>query len=322
MFVFLGFCGLAIDVAYMYTVRNQLQQALDMAAIRGAVEMISMPRVEEIRPVVLAALESNPVLGDSAVTWTWNVNIRGDRLSVADTVVVDGVIPLKPFFSTIFGVDTLKISGKAMAKLVSVAGIYCAVPYTLTDRFIDNNGDGEWTEGVDFYDPLITGFNGSTDVGQTMNMSFNDTDSLPHLRRVYGVNYGGGFGLPDEECYSGDQMIGVGTILNRINHLEGIMGLKAGYRIFEDPNARWDSSTRTVTNSDYRIPFDSPRIIKVPVHSPYDPDEVNKIMSLFINESFGDSVQVITMNILNIGEVSYEDEISFVKSARLVMPPD
>jgi hypothetical protein len=117
-------------------------------------------------------------------------------------------------------------------------------------------------------------------------------------------------------------MIGVGTILNRINHLEGIMGLKAGYRIFEDPNARWDSSTRTVTNSDYRIPFDSPRIIKVPVHSPYDPDEVNKIMSLFINESFGDSVQVITMNILNIGEVSYEDEISFVKSARLVMPPD
>jgi Flp pilus assembly protein TadG len=322
MVAFIAFSGLSIDVGLLYTARNQLQQALDMAAIRGAAEMISLPDVNEIAPYVQGTLEANPVLGDTSVDWQWDVSIRGLQDDVADTVVVSGTYPVRPFFMNIFGFDTVNVETRAMAKLVSVSGVYCVLPYTLTDRFNDRNGNGIYDAG-EYYNALTTGYHGSLDVGDTLVVSYQDLVNPPHLRRVYGVAYNGGGDFDDVpvdefECNSGNQVIGVGMTLNLTDQPDGIMGMKAEYRIGADSTASWDPNTMSVVNSVYSR-YKSPRIVKAPIHTPMNPAVVRKLMCVFINQSYGDSVQVITMNILNIGDVDPSaDESSFIKSAHLV----
>jgi hypothetical protein len=323
--ILIGITGLAIDVSNLYTVRGQIEQAVDMAALRGAVEMITMPdNAGDIHDVVEATLRSNPVMGDTDVGWRWNVSIRGQAHNVADTVVVSGNFFVHPFFMGLFGVDSIAVPGQAMAKLVSVSGAYCFVPYTLTDRFNDNNGNGYWDgEGIDHYSETNTGYNGSTDIGQLMYIKYHSlSDTRPHKRWVYGVHYDEAPGQEDIWCNSGDEVITVGSPMNLVDHGPGILALKADNRYWDDRYARWSNQTKTIQNSRFPL-FESPRIIKLPVHNPNNRRYVNKLMSVFIENppSGADSVLVRTINILNYGEVSDEDGVSFVKSARLIMPP-
>ena len=316
----IGFVGMAVDVGYVYTIRDQLRQALDMAALRGAVEMIAMPSdPAAIRPVVQATLEGNPVMGDTEVNWRWTLNIRGNGSSVGDTVVLNGYYYFSPFFMSLFGFDTLSVYWQSRAKLVSVISAYCFVPYTLTDRFNDTNGNGYWDAGEQ-----VVGYDGSTDIGQLIYVKYHDPTDRPHQNWVYGVYYEEGPGYDEIWCNSGDQLIQVGSHLNRIVHAPGIMTLKADARYDDDPWAYWDDATNTVQSPlpEHEI-FKCPRIVKVPIHHPQNPDVVTKFLCVFIEEApnGADSVLVRTMNILNVGDVGYSDGVSFVKSARLVLPP-
>ena len=334
MFVLLGFGGLAIDASMLFTARNQLQQALDMAALRGAVAMISMPTAnveDSIRPYVLRALRFNPVMGDSDVTWPWTLAIRDGGGGLADTVVLTGIYRMQPLFSNIFpSVDTISVATQSLAKLESVAAVYCVMPYTLTDRFVDNNGNRTWDPGVDFYSPLTTGYDGSRETGLDweITVSYHNIAEAPRLNTLYGVGYNVGLMQEDRNdefpCNSGNLLIGRGSVLTLTNHANGILDLKAQNRINHDPNARWDQDTRTVIPSErYPVLFESPRIVKIPVHSPNRRELVVKIMSVFItgtNDVAG-TVTAIPINILNYGGgTSSADNLSFVKSARLVRP--
>ncbi len=323
MMAFLGFGGLAVDVAMMYTLKNQLQQSLDMAAVRAAVAMISPTQVPNIPKLVEASLLNNPIMADDELDWPWNVTTTG--ASVGDTVMVRGRYFYRPFFMSLFGMDTLEVLCQSNAKLVSVSGSYCFVPYTLPDWFNDVNGDSVFQPGIDRYTPLGTGYDGSRDVGLRMTVRYRDFESGSHLGRVFGVFFedgGKGDGLPDLEfpCGSGEQMIYVEMILRLENRPDGILALKANNRIAKDPGARWDATSLSVVNS--RFPdYSSPRIVKIPVCDPrtqLNRCMVRKLMSVFIERTTGGGVTVVTMNMLLLGEVNQTDAVSFIKHARLI----
>jgi len=286
--------------------------------------------VEVIRPYVDAALGYNPVMGDTAVTWTYNLGIRDGGGGVADTVVLTGIYNMQPLFSNIFPtVDTISVATQALAKLVSVSGVYCVMPYTLTDRFVDNNGNGVWDPGIDYYHPLTTGYDGSIETGLAwrMTVGYQNISERPRLNTLYGVGYNVEL-MGDEldaefPCNSGNQVIGRGSVLTLTNHGAGIMGFKAQNRIDKDTQAVWDEDTKTVSSPDFPNILESPRIVKVPIHNPSRPELVIKIMSMFIRtaDDVNGTVTIIPMHILNYGEaITSSDNISFVKSARLVRP--
>lgn len=316
----IGFIGLSVDVGYMYTIRNQLQQALDMAALRGAVEMIAMPNdPDEIERVVERALEGNPIFDHTDIDWRWTLAIRGDGNSSGDTVLINGRYDFTPFFMTLFGFEELSVNWQSRAKLLSVISAYCFIPYTLTDRFIDSNSDGIWNPG----EP-VPGFDGSTDIGELMWIQYHDPGDPPRQNMIYGVYYEEGPGYDEIWCNSGDKLIEIGDRLNRIVHNGGIVALKAQTRINQDPWAHWDNESNTVQSNfwEHEI-FKCPRIVKVPVHHPQNPDIITKFLCVFIEDVNGNQVLVRTMNIVNFGyNVGYSDAMSFVKSARLIMPPN
>jgi Flp pilus assembly protein TadG len=327
MMAFLGFGGLAIDVAMMYTAQNQLKQALDFAAIRAAAELGTRPSDLELEDLVRQTLAINPILDDTLTEWTLDVSGTPSSRSAADTVTVWGRYEMMPFFMALFpSIDRIDVVAEAQAKLVSVTSAYCFIPYVLPDRFIDVAGDSLYDPAQDIYTVFGTGYNGALEVGDTLTIGYQDLEINAHLRRVWGVDYDGTGGeiFPDEPflCHSGDLEIGIDTVLRLINRPDGILGLKASNRIAKDPSARWDPVRLRVYNSNYSQ-YESPRIVKVPVSHPLSQNGrvmVRKLMSVFINQTFGDQVEVITMNILKYGDVAQaaDDHLSYIKSARLI----
>jgi Flp pilus assembly protein TadG len=324
MMAFLGFGGLAIDVGMLYTIKNQLQQSLDMAAIRASVAMVSPTQVTNVPKLVEASLNCNPIMGDDTIDWPWNVTTTG--ATVGDTVVVRGMYYITPFFMSLFGIDTLSVVSTASAKLVSVSGSYCFVPYALPDWFIDANGDSIFQVGIDSYSPLGTGYNGSRDVGLRFTFGYRDYENNSHMGRLFGIDYEDGGVLsedypdPDVECHSGGDMILVGSILRLEDRSDGVMAIKARNRISKDGGARWNANSLSVENSRYPD-YRSPRIIKVPVIDPRTQANrcmVRKLMSVFIEEAPGNRVRVVTMNMVLLGEVNQNDAVSFIKHPRLI----
>jgi len=125
--VLLGFAALAVDVAYMYTVRNELQRCADTGALAGASRFAEPGGVwtpDPVDPVMVEARSRatdfatrDPVASTTlqaaevAVTFPHDNQIRVD-------VTRDAVL----FFARIFGAQNRTITAYAVASVAYTPG--------------------------------------------------------------------------------------------------------------------------------------------------------------------------------------------------------
>jgi hypothetical protein len=117
----MGALAMSIDVGYFYVVRNQLQNAVDAAALAGAGGLMSQP--------------GNYTASGAAVTWAKDYASRNkaDGKSVdlatseitfpkSNVIKIDAARPVKTFFAAIFGVKQVNIRARAAATAAPVIG--------------------------------------------------------------------------------------------------------------------------------------------------------------------------------------------------------
>ncbi len=118
MMVFLGFAALAIDVGYVFTVKAQLQNAADAAALAGA---------KELPDQTLAQTKAQEYVGyNGDGTETVNVTFPGTE---TDQIEVQVIKTVPYFFAKIFGKDDIQLTANARAlfsQQLEVWGVYAA----------------------------------------------------------------------------------------------------------------------------------------------------------------------------------------------------
>jgi len=115
--VFLGFAALAVDVAYLYTVRNELQRCADAGALAGAsafvdnsIAVVDLLATADQRARTFA---SRDTVAGSPLNSTTEVNVG---VSLADNLVrvtTDRTVNL--FFARIFGRENTTVQAVAAA---------------------------------------------------------------------------------------------------------------------------------------------------------------------------------------------------------------
>ena len=111
--VFLGFAALAVDVAYMYTVRNELQRCADAGALAGASAFVDNDAtVARARAINFASL--NTVAGSLLIVAVDNVDVF--PLPADNLVRVRTGSTVNLFFARIFGRETTTVQAVAAAK--------------------------------------------------------------------------------------------------------------------------------------------------------------------------------------------------------------
>jgi hypothetical protein len=162
MVVFLGFLALAVDIGHLATVKNELQNAADAAALAGARALVfgDTPLIQGM-PIM-----PDPPYCDQAVTWAENTINKSDALNLSITIVQTGVWnwpantftpsdcgtgvnavhvevqrndsanqPVATWFARIFGVDTVNASAQATAAIGCVHKLCKYAPIALTQDF-------------------------------------------------------------------------------------------------------------------------------------------------------------------------------------------
>jgi len=113
--VFLGFAALAVDVAYMYTVRNELQRCADAGALAGASVFIDNTFTGDLVSGAISRAEDfasrDTVAGSLLNSATdMNVEVLADNLV---RVTTDFTVNL--FFARIFGRESTTVHAVAAA---------------------------------------------------------------------------------------------------------------------------------------------------------------------------------------------------------------
>lgn len=246
MLVLLGFAALAIDVGAMLTARNQLQGAVDAAALAGASGLIINQGEATNRAITFAGL--NTCINQNVAITAANVTFP-----TASRVQVQANRLLDLFFARVLGRNTANITAVAVAEngtLASTGNIKpWAIPdsnYTLGEQIIlkagDPNGEAPGTGPSVFYPVCFPPVNKGTPITGASEYEINIID---------------GSSMPIE----------VGDVLRtEPGNMVGPTNQAVDYLISQDPNAYWNGTE--VANSDF-AGSSSPRIIKIPF---YDPD--------------------------------------------------
>ena len=150
-----GFMGLALDVAYVYLVRNELQNAADAAALAGAGKLFSgSSSIADFAVASAAANSAISLLNNTAanaplVTGTissgyWNLTgsplgLHASSLGANDFPAVEVQIskdgangPVTAFFSQVLGITTFNPMAKAVA-VVTGPGTATLFPLAVSD---------------------------------------------------------------------------------------------------------------------------------------------------------------------------------------------
>lgn len=304
--VILGMAALTIDIGYVYTAKNQLQGAIDAAALAGAAGLIVNTAEATNRAIYFASQNDcvdQPVLIDAG-----NVTFPN-----ADRVRVQGSRLLDLYFGGILGISTLNINAVAVAQLGILDGVGglkpWAIPdlnFTLGDQAILKAGElGAPGTSSGFFYPV----------------------NFPPLNR--GTPISGASQYSDNIINGAKDPIFVGDILvvepgNMIGPtMQGIRSL-----IDMDPTAYWQSDNLYESNNGYVAGsayegFSSPRIVKICFYDPnYPPDsgrntvQVIRLGAFFLEGYSGRNVIGRFMEITSPG--FWGGSPSFIKSVKLI----
>ncbi|MBN2355035.1 hypothetical protein JXO59_02920 [candidate division KSB1 bacterium] len=250
MVVILLCAALAADVGSLLTARNQLQAAVDAAALAGASGLLLNQNVAVQRAMFFGGqntVHNQPAsIGSGDISFPTSYRIR-----------VTGRHTIPAYFMRIIGIHQLNITAVAAAELGNVIGTRDLRPWgvphfdygigELVSVKIGDPNDPDNLTGSGFfypvdYPPLNSG-SPITGGSEYEHNIYNGTESMVYIDDVLLIEPG--------------NMVGPTS--------QGVRDL-----IAEDPNAYWNGSQ--VVNSDYNG-FGSPRIVKVPLWDPRYPPE-------------------------------------------------
>jgi hypothetical protein len=152
----------------LFTARSEAQRAADSAALAGAGALIFAdpddPAAAEdrARQVAIQFGNANTVRNDQAQVLSEDVEVDLAESQVTVTVrrIGDRGSAVGTWFARVFGVDEVDVAALATAEVAPAGSARCVKPFSLPDRFDDNDGDGEFDPG-DEYDPAIHGYGSS-----------------------------------------------------------------------------------------------------------------------------------------------------------------
>ena len=278
-----GFAALSIDVGYMLTAKNQLQNAVDAAALAGASGLTAGQTEAKARAIQYA--HSNdcmkvPVqLSPSDVSFPASVRVR-----------VQSTRALNLFFARVLGMNSANVTALAAAEIGQLVGTRGLKPWAVPDL--------GWPIGA----PVIIKA-GSVGAPATNPSYFYPIDFPPLNRgtpvtgaKEYEKNIITG---SDGEVFIGDVIkVEPGNMVGPTQ--QGVMTL-----INADPGAYWDG--QKVAGS--RFPEEtSPRIVKIPFYDPnFPPNSGRKnigvygLGAFFISSIQGGEVTAIFLHLATSG---------------------
>ncbi|MBN2410661.1 hypothetical protein JXQ31_03145 [candidate division KSB1 bacterium] len=283
MVVIIGFMALSIDVGYMVTTKNQLQAAVDAAALAGANGLLVSQADATNRAVHFASL--NDCMNQPVV-----LGLSDISFPTANQIRVENTVNVNLFFARVLGLDQAAIYAEATAEIGKLKGTGDLKPWAIPDM--------QWPLGA----PVLIKA-GELGAEGTSSGFFYPVD-YPPLNR----------GTPEVGAQIYEQKIldgaGCDVFIDDILQVEPgnqvgptVQGVNA--LIDMDPNANWDGNK--VADSAYPG-FSSPRIIKVPLYdSNLAPDSgrntvtVVGLGSFFLMGMSGRNVQGVFLEITTSG---------------------
>ena len=293
---FLAASMLAIDVGMLMTARSQSQNSADAGALAGATALAfddwndrsaTGPAVSN----ALAAARANQVMGANVSVNPADVVFLNDPSGINDRVKVSVYRdasrgnPLSTLIAQYFGIATVDVSAVAMAEASPSNAETCVKPFTIPDRWIDNqtppfdatdtftafDNKGNPLPNPDVYIPAdqpgYTGYNAQRDKGMLLT-----------------IRAGTGNNISPSMYYSWKMPNAIGADFYRLNisgcntslvHWGDLITQEPGDMsgpttsgiddlIAQDPNAFWDTSTNSVNSAMHP----SPRVFPIPLYDP------------------------------------------------------
>ena len=285
---FMAAMTLAVDVGMFMTARSQAQNAADAGALAGATALAfnDYNNRSATGPAVssaISAARANSMMGDAPSVVTSDVTFPTDpagqpnrvRVSVHRMTARDNAIPT--LIGGLFGVPTVSIGANATAEVSPANAMTCVKPFMIPDRYIDNDGNGDFDIGIDEYSPPAeAGYVGYTlehDIGTELMIRAGTGDQMNPIFyfswKMSGGTGGDFYRENIENCntelvtYDPDNPM---VLIQEPGNMHGptVQGIEA--LIAKDPNAYWDSRCNCVKGSQYSGP--SPRVFPIPLFNP------------------------------------------------------
>lgn len=292
LFVLLGFAALGIDVAFMYSVRHELQRCADAGALAGASAFFDGDWSAGPTRAVADARARNYASRDNVVTSTLDpmAEVSVD-FPAQDRIRVTTQRTVNLFFARVLGRPTQLINASATAEAaIADLGVKCLKPwgipipwddFSLHTPTTDNNLKYDPGETVYPIESLPMGYKIILKVGEPGNNPKNLVD-LSSLQQEAGHFFAlslcddtGGSDYRDriaEPCHDNCAIdVNSPVDLKTGNTVgptrQGVDGL-----ISLDPDAVFNETTNEVDNSRWGDDWiNSPRVVKIPL---YDPSEM------------------------------------------------
>ncbi|HET6340669.1 MAG TPA: pilus assembly protein TadG-related protein [Gemmatimonadota bacterium] len=291
----LSVVALAIDVGMLLTAKTEAQRTADAAAMAGAGTLLFSPDDDgPARSEADKFGDMNKIQGVADIDPADDVDVDLVNLTVTVRAHRDQVRggPVATWFAQIFGVDAVDVGADATARIVPAGAATCLKPFSIYDRFDSNDGNDTFDEGVDVYDPHLTGYGSSwrnpgepgddglgyiNDFGRPIVVKGNAKQGDPCCPGTgpswyYPWVIPGGIGgrwFRDNIAVCNPEIISVGEehdVEPGNMHGNVVKGVEA--LIAQDPLASWDTATNQVVGSAFDPWVGSPRIGIVPTFHP------------------------------------------------------
>ncbi len=305
---FLGVSTLAIDVGMLMTARNQAQNSADAGALAGATALAfdSWTDRSASGPAVTSAITSsqaNQVMSAQVAIAPADVQfpndpVTGDADRVKVTVyrTASRGNPVSTLIAQYFGIQTADIAATATAEASAANAMTCVKPFTIPDKWIDNqtppwdtgdvftryNNKGVVLSPADVYipqydssgapNPNYTGYNTEANRGMQLvlrastgtNIQPSFYFSLAMTNNTGADDYRWNIATCNHTIYHWND-----PLVQEPGNMAGPTAQGVADLIARDPGAYWeDSPCNCVKNSAFPE-RKSPRIFPIPL---YDPD--------------------------------------------------
>ena len=240
------FASMAIDVGCLLTAKNQIQAAVDAAALAGATGLIVDHTEATNRATTTAG--KNTVIRQS-------VQIGAGDISFPswNQVGVQATQNVNLFFARVVGMNSASVSATAAAELGTIVGANGLRPWGIPDL--------GWTKGT----PAVLK---AGDLGEpATNPSFYYCICFPPMNR--GAPQTGADAYRDNIIYGSQTEVYIGDVIQvEPGNMPGPTSQGVNGLIAQDPYAYWDG--REIVNSAFPG-TSSPRIVKIPLYNSGDP---------------------------------------------------
>ncbi len=285
LFTLLLFAAAAIDIGYILTAKNQLQVAVDAAALAGCAGLIMNSSYAANQAIAYAAKNNclnHPVQLEQADITFPNAN----RIRIQKSITVN------TFFLHLAGMPNKTITATAQAELGYIQGTTGLRPWAIPD--------GGWRAG----DRVILKSGGQGELGTTPCWHY--PVDYPPLNR--GNPIPGAKEYCDNIKYGTDAYVEIGDILQvEPGNMIGPTKHGVDYILDQDPHAYY-SNSHGLLNSAFPG-FSSPRVVILPLYDPNHPPAngrgdivVTGLAAFFVEGMQGKDVLGVFLQITNSGK--------------------